>query len=210
MRLCSFLARSIGLVVASLDGCKGVTLLVALRPETEVETSIKKLTGQRWLATESMDGPPLCGAKPMPLCEKHIIGTDTVDGHRHAECLAQRHLCLKDAALPFDGGSSQSVETTFAELHHFGERQQTAKAVKMGVEVEVVHCRPPWMDTDCIHRTRLSIRQMSIGVQPSVRTKQHLLRQTDNACTGRCVYIVRVEIHNLGRHLYTLWHHKNN
>lgn len=194
--------HAVGLVVAAVGRGEGVALLVATWAETEVKPCIEELASEGRTATEAVDGPALRRTKFLLEAQQMVEGADTVDGDGFAILFAQLHLSLEDTKLYIERSrraigavALYTIDATLAKLHDLREREEPMQSFDVALKAEVGLSRPPRMDAYSIEGSIIGPWQTAVGVDPLISRKQHLLGQTDNACSRRCGETMGVEIH---------------
>ena len=157
-----------------------------MEAETQIEARIEELARESGFSAKAVDGPALLGAKLFAERQYYVESPHHMERHRAVVLLGEGDLCGKDGALRFEIGTAQSVEATFAHLHHLGQREQVGKGIEIVVEHEICVRCPPRMDAGGIERAVLRL--------PQLRTVHDGLWQTHDTLAGRGVEAVGVEI----------------
>lgn len=198
-------AFAIRLVVAAGGRSEDVALLVAAGTKAEIETGIEELACQSGTPTETVDGPRLGGMQLLAEPKDLVVGPHAVEGEGDGVLFAQSHLRREGFMLESKGGcpafrsiALQGVKAALSELHDFRKRQEKPQGLKMTLQIEVGLRRPPRMDADGIQRSFGGTRKMPLVIEPLGGRQQHLLRQTNDACSRRCVepMCVKVKVHD--------------
>ena len=157
-----------------------------MEAETQIEARIEELARESGFSAKAVDGPALLGAKLFAERQYYVESPHHMERHRAVVLLGEGDLCGKDSALRFEIRTAQSVEATFAHLHHLGQREQVGKGIEIVVEHEICVRCPPRMDAGGIKSPVLRL--------PQLRTAHDGLWQTHDALAGRGVEAVGVEI----------------
>ena len=157
-----------------------------LRAETQIETGIEELLRQCGFAAKTVDGPPRGGAQLLVQPQNDVESTHHMQREREAVLLGQGDLCGKDRTLCVEIRTAQTVEATFAHLHHFGQGEEVGEGGEVAVELKIGIGRPPRVDAGRIQAADL--RMPRFGVEHDGAGKTH------NAGAGGRVEAVGVEI----------------